>query len=65
MPQLLREVEVGSSFCKDPRNTTTNFPALRRGVTLGNIVHNLSHNGATKWQDKLQEKLFSVTAPFH
>jgi len=39
------------------------FPALRRGVALGNTACNLSCNGATKLQDKLQEKLPSVTAP--
>ena len=32
-------------------------------VTLGNVACNLSRNGATKFRDKLQEKLPSVTAP--
>ena len=39
------------------------FPALCRGVTLGNVACNLSRNGATKLRDKLQEKLPSVTEP--
>ena len=57
------EADVGSTFCNDPCNAATNFPALCRGVILGNIACSLSRNGATKLQDKLQEKLPSVTVP--
>ena len=32
-------------------------------VTLGNIFCNLSHNGTTKVQDNLQEKLHGVSEP--
>ena len=40
------------------------FPALRTGVTLGNVACNLSRNGATKSRDKLQEKLPRVLLRF-
>ena len=39
------------------------FPGICRGVTLGNVACNLSHNGATKLWDKLQQKSPGVAAP--
>jgi len=37
------------------------FPALRRGVTVGNVGCNLFRNGATKLRDKLQEESLQVS----
>ena len=35
---IVVEVEVGSTFHNGPRNAAMIFPALRRGVTLGNVA---------------------------